>query len=163
MMTVTAVNSGPLQAGRFQKGQSGNPAGKPKGARNRTTQAIDALFDGEADAITRKAIEMAKAGDTVALRLCLDRIAPVRKDRPVPFSLPPIQTTDDLVRASAALLNAVANGELTPSEAAEIGRLVEAHVKAIEAVELDARLRRLESAQSREPTRAIGLLARPGG
>src|SRR5436190_21458026 len=60
----------------------GNP-GKPKGARHRTTLAVEALLDGEAEGLTRKAIKMALAGDTVALRLCMDRIAPARKDRPV--------------------------------------------------------------------------------
>ena len=78
------------------------------------------------------------------LRLCLDRIAPPRRDRPVTFALPAIETTADLPKASAALLEAVASGELTPSEAAELGKLVEAHVKAIEATQLQARLERLE-------------------
>jgi len=128
----------------FQKGQSGNPAGKPKGARHKTTLAVDALLEGEAETITRKAIELAKEGDTVALRLCLDRLSPARKDRPVAFALPAISTTADVVKASAALLQAVASGELTPSEAAELGKLVEAHVRAIEATELQARLERLE-------------------
>ena len=63
------------RATRFQPGRSGNPQGRPPGSRNKTTRAIDALFDGEAEALTRKAIELAKAGDLVALRLCLDRIA----------------------------------------------------------------------------------------
>src|SRR3954454_10666599 len=107
----------------FQKGQSGNPRGRPPGARNRATQAVQAMLDGEAETITRKAVELAKAGDTVALRLCLDRLAPVRKDRPVMFALPAIETTADLPKASAALLEAVASGELTPSEAAELGKL----------------------------------------
>src|SRR3954453_9671130 len=128
----------------FRKGQSGTPRGRPPGARNRATQAIEALLDGEAETITRKAVELAKAGDTVALRLCLDRLAPVRKDRPVMFALPAIETTADLPKASAALLEAVASGELTPSEAAELGQVVEGPVRAIEATELQARLERLE-------------------
>jgi hypothetical protein len=137
-------NAGRKQGGRFRKGQSGNPAGKPKGARHKATLAVDALLDGEAEKLTRAAVDLALAGDTVALRLCLDRIAPVRKDRPVTFALPPITTTADVVKASAALLGAVASGELTPSEAAELGKLVEAHVRAIEATEIEERLRRLE-------------------
>ena len=64
------------RGGRFKPG---NP-GRPKGARHKTTLAIEALLDGEAEALTRKAIELAKAGDLVALRLCLDRICPPRKD-----------------------------------------------------------------------------------
>jgi Family of unknown function (DUF5681) len=72
----------------FQPGLSGNPAGKPKGTRNKTTLAVEAPLDGEAETLTRKAIELAKAGDLAALRVCLDRIAPPRKDRPVLFELP---------------------------------------------------------------------------
>lgn len=82
--------------GQFGPGQSGNPAGRPKGSRNHTTRAVEALLDGEAEALTRKAIQLAQDGDTVALRLCLDRLLPVRKDRPITFDLPPIETTDDL-------------------------------------------------------------------
>src|SRR3954454_9098910 len=99
------VNSAGEQRGRpFKKGQSGNPAGKPKGARHRATQAVDALLDGEAETLTRKAIELAKSGDTVAMRLCMDRLCPPRRDRPVMFSLPKIETAADAKAASAAIL-----------------------------------------------------------
>ena len=81
-------NPNPSPQTRFQKGQSGNPAGRPKGARHKVTIAVKELLEGEAEAITRKAIEMAKAGDTVALRLCLDRLTPARKDRPVSSTCP---------------------------------------------------------------------------
>src|SRR6478736_5187124 len=97
------VNTGEKQDGRFKPRQSGNPNGRPLGARNRTTQAVEALFDGEAETITRKAIELAKGGDTVALRLCLDRICAPRRDRPVAFTLPAIGTAGDVAKASAAL------------------------------------------------------------
>src|SRR4030095_15699898 len=120
----------------FKQGQSGNPSGRPQGSRNKATIAVDALLDGEAETITRKAIELAKAGDTVALRLCLDRIAAPRRDRPVAFTLPAIEIVADLSKASAARLQAVACGDLTPSEAAELGKLVEAHVRAIELMDV---------------------------
>ena len=73
--------------------------------------------------MTRKAIELAKAGDLAALRVCLDRIAPPRKDRPVLFELPPVSSAADAAKAAAALLEAVAVGDLTPSEASELGLL----------------------------------------
>ena len=135
-----------MGAGGFKKGQSGNPAGRPKGARNRTTLALEALLEGEAEAITRKAIELAQDGDTVALRLCMDRLLPVRKDRPVRFELPAIETVEDLPKATHALLQAVAAGDLTPSEAADVGRAVDAHVKALEVTDLHERMRRIEEA-----------------
>lgn len=129
----------------FKEGRSGNPAGRPKGALNRTTLAMQALLDGEAEALTRKAIEMAQEGDPVALRMCLDRLLPVRKDRPVAFEMPAIATTADMPKATAAVLAAVASGEITPSEAADIGRAVEAHAKTIEVRDLQDRIERLET------------------
>ena len=128
----------------FEQGQSGNPGGRPKGARHRTTLAMEALLDGEAETLTRKAIELALDGDGPALRLCLDRLAPVRKDRHAVFDLPVIDTTADLPKATSALLQAIASGDLTPSEAADIGKAVDAHVRAIEATDLHQRLARLE-------------------
>src|SRR5215204_7316148 len=93
-------NTEPKQRPRlFQPGQSGNPAGRPPGSRNKTTLAVDALLDGEAEALTRKAIELAKAGDMVALRLCLDRVCPPRKDRPVSFAMPELSTAEREARA----------------------------------------------------------------
>ena len=79
-MTDPRNNAGRTRGRPFAPG---NP-GKPKGARHKATLAVDALLDGEADAITRKAIEMAKAGDSIALRLCLDRIAPSARTAPSP-------------------------------------------------------------------------------
>ena len=128
----------------FEPGQSGNPAGKAKGTRNKVTLAIEALLDGEAEALTRKAIELAKGGDLAALRLCLDRLAPPRKDRLVMFELPTITSAADAVKASAALVTAVAIGDLTPAEAGELGKLIEAYVKALEATDFAARLDNLE-------------------
>jgi hypothetical protein len=128
----------------FKPGQSGNPAGKKPGTRNRATRALEELLDGEAEALTRKAIELALGGDMTALRLCLDRILPARKDRPVTFEMPAIQTAADAKTASAALLAAVSAGNLTPSEAAEVGKLIDAYLKAIEVTEVLDRLERLE-------------------
>ena len=89
--------AGKKQDTRFKPGQSGNPAGKPKGLRNRATLALEALLDGEAEELTRKAIELAKGGDMAALRLCLDRIVPPRKDRHVAFPLPAMNAPVDAV------------------------------------------------------------------
>ena len=107
----------------FQPGKSGNPAGKPAGARNKTTLAVEALLEGEAEGLTRKAIELAKAGDMQALRLCLDRIAPARKDRYVPIDLPRLDSAADAVKASAVIVAALSAGELSPSEASELSKL----------------------------------------
>lgn len=129
---------------RFQPGQSGNPAGRPKGSRNATTLALETLLDGQATALTQKAVDLALDGDMAALRLCLDRILPPRKDRPVTFDLPPIKSAGDAAAVTSAILAAVAAGELTPSDAAEIGKLIDSYVKAFETAELAERLERLE-------------------
>jgi hypothetical protein len=97
--------------------EPGNP-GKPKGTRHRTTLAVEALLEGEAEKLTRKAIDLALEGDVTALRLCFERIAPARKDRPIWVDLPPLHGADDMSAASAALIQSVAKGQLTPCEAA---------------------------------------------
>lgn len=135
-----------MTGGRFEAGTSGNPSGRPRGARNKTTIAVEALLEGEAEALTRRAIELALDGDTTAMRLCLDRLMPVRKDRPITFELPQIEEAADLPKATSALLHGVAAGEITPSEAAELSRLIDAHVKAIETNDLAQRLEALEQA-----------------
>jgi Family of unknown function (DUF5681) len=127
----------------FRKGQSGNPAGKPKGTRHRTTLAMEALLDGEAELITRKAVEMALTGDATALRLCLERILPVRRDGPVSFVLPKLETGADAVKATAAIVQAVSAGDLTPSEAGELSKLVDGFRFALTTAELEERLAKL--------------------
>ena len=141
-----AANGGRKQRGRpFQPGRSGNPAGKPRGTRHKATRAVEALLEGESEALTRKAIEKALEGDGVALRLCLDRIAPPRKDAPITFELPPIRTAADTVSASAALLSAVSAGEVTPDEAGRVMALLTSHRALVETGDLEARLAALEA------------------
>lgn len=129
---------------QFKPGQSGNPNGRPKGARNAVTVALEALLDNEGETLTRKAIELAAAGDMAALRLCMDRVLPVRRDRPVTFALPPIVSAADAAAAMSSVLAAVAAGEITPADAAEVSKLIDSFVKAFEAGELAERLERLE-------------------
>jgi uncharacterized protein DUF5681 len=147
-MTKSTENSGRHQ-GQFKPGQSGNPSGKPKGARNKVTLALEALLDGEAEALTKKAIELAKGGDLVALRLCMDRLLPPRKDRPVSLDLPGIDSTRDVPKAISALLSAVAAGELAPSDAAEVTKLLDAYGRAVEINELAERIDNLEKMAER--------------
>ena len=99
---------------------------------------MEALLEGEGEALTRRAIEMALAGDGTAMRLCMGRLLLALRERPVAVDLPPV---------NAALLAAVATGEIAPGEAREIGRLLEMHLKALELHEIDARLAALESKQ----------------
>jgi hypothetical protein len=128
----------------FQKGESGNPAGRPRGSRNRATLLMESLLADDAEAIGRKAIEMAKQGDMAAIRLCMDRLSPPRKGEPVAFELPPLDKPADSVAAAATIVAAVAAGELTPSEGADLAKVIDVYVRAIETKAFDERLTKLE-------------------
>src|SRR5215469_12570663 len=101
---------------RFVKGQSGNPAGRPPGSRNRATIVAETLLDNASEAITQKIIERALGGDVVAQKVCLDLILPRRRDRPITVELPQVNSATDLADATSALLDAIASGALTPAE-----------------------------------------------
>ena len=123
----------------------GNP-GKPKGTRHKATRAVLALLDGEAEALSRKAVALALEGDATALRLCLERIAPPRKDVPVQLNLPNIRSAADAAKAAGAIIEAVALGDLTPTEGAHIMGLVETYRRTLELSELEVRVEALEAA-----------------
>jgi hypothetical protein len=118
--------------------------GKPKGARHKVTRAVESLLEGEAERLTRKAIEKALEGDLIALRLCLDRICPVRRDRLIAFELPSLRSPADAVLAMSALIAGIADGEITPNEAGELCKLVDVYARTLLATELEARVAKLE-------------------
>ena len=140
-------NNGLKTAGRGQGGRfAPRNAGRPHGARHKTTMAIQMLLDGDAERLTRKAVELALAGDVTALRMCMDRVAPVRKDAPIAFALPAMTCARDAAQAASAVLGAVSEGELTPAEGAHVMALVETWRRTFETTELEARLTALEGA-----------------
>jgi hypothetical protein len=131
----------------FASGRSGNPNGRPKGARNKATLAAEALLEGEAEALTRKVIELALEGNLAALRLCFERLLPPRRDRAVVFELPDIQSAADGLAASSAVLSACAAGTLSPGEAANVMSLIQTHLRAIELTQIEAGMAALEESQ----------------
>ncbi|MFZ5427192.1 MAG: DUF5681 domain-containing protein [Thermodesulfobacteriota bacterium] len=134
----------------WKPGQSGNPNGCPTGSRHKATLAVLALLDGEAEALTRKCVERALEGDSVALRLCLERLAPPRKDSPVILAgLPKIERAADLPKATGKIIEAVGKGDITPSEGQALAGLVEGHRKALEIADIEARLSALEAKEDR--------------
>ena len=146
-MADTPLQKQREQRGRgrpFVKGQSGNPAGRPPRFRSRSTRAAEIMLDGEAEALTRTAVDLALGGDATALRLCLERVIAPRRERPVQLALPPIRNMADVADAMAAITAAVARGGVTPGEAAELAKLVDTSVRAIEASDFDKRLTLLE-------------------
>lgn len=140
-MTTDNENGSRDRKGRFAKG---NP-GKPKGARSQTTLAIEQLLGNDARRLTRKAITTALAGDTAALKLCMERIAPVRRGRVVTIdNFPKIESAADVPGALSALLVAVSKGDMTTDEADAVASLCSRYVNAVEAAEHEARLKALE-------------------
>ena len=131
----------------FKPGQSGNPAGRPPNSRNRASLILEKLLEDEAADIGRKAIEKAKAGDVQCLRLCLERLLPARRDRHVTFTVPDIKTVQDATTFAGEVLRKAAAGEITPSEAADLGKLIENFVRALETTDIERRLAELEQQQ----------------
>ncbi len=102
--------------GQWTKGKSGNPAGRPPGSRNQATLAMESLLEGETERLTKKAVELALDGDVAALRLCLERLVPARKDRSIQLSLPPTRTVQEIPAAIAVIMAAIGDGQITPGE-----------------------------------------------
>lgn len=124
--------------------QSGN-SGRPRGSRNRATIAVEALLADEAHALTRKAVQMALSGNAIALRLCLDRIAPARRDALVEVDLPPIDSAANLLKAGQMILSSVSGGFLTPSEGEALMGLLDKQRRMIETFDLENRIAILEA------------------
>ena len=128
---------------KFQKGQSGNPAGKPKGAKDRRTE-MRALLQPHADKLIQTAVNLALAGDVQALRICIDRIIPpVREDR-LQVALPDIADAAGCTDAQAAIMKAVASGELLPSQGEALAGLVEHQRRAMYDQDLAKRIEAIE-------------------
>ena len=143
-MTGISENTGRQHSGRFQKGVSGNPAGRPRGSRNKTSLLAEALLEQEAESLVRQLIDLAKAGDLAALRLCIERLVPKPKGRPLQFELAPISTAEDALQALYQILAGVGAGDLTAGEAQALVSMVETTLKAIEVHDLEQRLNALE-------------------
>jgi hypothetical protein len=141
-----AENTAGKQRGKpFKPGQSGNPAGKPPGAKNRATILAQALLDGEAEVLTRKVIELAKAGDMQALKICLDRFFPPLRAQAAPVQVE-IPATDNMGDIANAFIKAAADGRLSPDVAAQMVSAVGTLARIAEVDELKKRLVALEQA-----------------
>src|SRR5437773_1737400 len=128
----------------FEKGRSGHPGGRRAGSRNKKTLAAAVLLEGEAEALTRRAVDLALVGDPTAMRLCLERILPPCRERTVKFALPTIESAADIAAAMRAVTSALAGGVITPREAGTIAGVVDTFVRAIETSDFERRLKEAE-------------------
>jgi hypothetical protein len=166
MMTdgIAPKPPGRVRGRPFEKGRSGNPVGRRIGCRNKTTIAAAALLAGEAEALTRKAVELALVGDPTALRLCIERVLPQCRERTVKFALPPIESAADIAPAMKAVTSALAGGLITPGEAATIAAVVDTFVRAIETSDFERRLQLVEADHFNQPGEAADMYdAGPNG
>lgn len=129
----------------FKKGESGNPQGRPVGTRNKTTLAALSLIEDEGEQLARKAVELALDGDLPALKLCMDRLLPPAKERPLEaFSLPQLNDHRSVLDALDTIANKLSQGELLPAEATSICKVLEQYRKHFETTERTERLETLE-------------------
>ena len=135
------MKNGRNTAGQFSTGNSG----RPRGSRNKATLAIESLLQGQAEALTQTAVKKALEGESLALRLCMERIAPAPKDQPVLFSLPKMNNAMDASEAARSVLTAVSEGELTPIEATRVMGLIDSYRRTLELTEIEERLQALEA------------------
>jgi hypothetical protein len=150
MMADKTARKQPRGPGKpFERGTSGNPQGRPRGRRNDISILVEQLLDDKAEVLMTKVIDQAMDGDAAALRLCIERILPARRERPVRIQLPAMALPGDTVSAMSAITAAVAKGELTPGEGADVSALVANVAKAIETQDLERRIAALEQRAGR--------------
>jgi len=136
---------------QFTKGVSGNPAGRPKGSRNKATLLMEAMLEGGVEAITRKLIEMAKGGNLGAIRLCLEPLLPLRKDRTIHLDLPPAETVQQISALIGKISAAIAEGEITPAEGESLTKVLKTQTEVILAADFERRLQEVEALVKRGP------------
>jgi len=135
------MNNGRNTDGKFSDGN----AGRPKGSRNKATIAIESLLEGQAEALTQTAISKALDGDSIALRLCMGRIAPPMKDKAVVFPLPQMHGAMGASDAAGSVLSAVSDGVLTPIEGTRVMGLIDSYRRTLELTDIEQRLHALET------------------
>lgn len=138
------------ELGRFAPGVSGNPAGRPRGARDKRTEFLDALLGDDGEAIVAKLVQQARAGKPWALRVAVEKLLPARRDRRVEVKLPPVDSTESVCGAIAEVIQLAARGELTVDDAGAFLRLIDAQRKAIETNDLRVRIELLEAERKGE-------------
>lgn len=133
-----------VQNSRFEKGKSCNPAGRPRGSRNKTSLLMEQLLEDQAEQLLKKAIASALEGNTHALRLCLDRLIPRCKDRPIDFEMPRCESYEEICDAVAKIFEAIGSGQITPSEGEKLVNILTFQFQVAVGADLEARLEIIE-------------------
>jgi len=128
--------------------KSGNP-GRPPGSKNKITQMVEQLVEGQAEQLVQKVLELAQAGDVSCLRMILDRLWPPRKGQPVNVVMPPINTSQDVLPAIASIWTAIREGRLTPDEASALSIVIDRSIQAIELHDITKRIAALEEGRDK--------------
>lgn len=138
------------QDGKFKPGQSGNPNGRPKGARHKISLLAEKLMSDDVEGVVQTVVNAAKSGDMTAARLILERVSPPRKDAPILIDLPQVKSLDDVAGALAVVIDAVSTGCISPSEGANISGLIREFSSAVEIQAIEKRLANLEALQEKK-------------
>jgi hypothetical protein len=138
----------PIRKPRGRPFQPGNP-GRPRASKNKTTQFVEQLAEGQAEQLIQKALQLALAGDVSCLRMMLDRVSPPRKAQPINVTIPPINSSQDVLTAIAAIFKALGEGRLTPDEITALSSVVGRSIQVIEHQDLERRIAALEEARDK--------------
>ncbi len=130
--------------GKYRPGHKLPGPGRAEGSRNKATIALEKMLADDGAGVVKAVIEKAKDGDMAAARLVLDRVIPVRKGRPIAIKLPKITTPADVLATLTATIDQMAAGEITPDEAAVVAGVLDSQRRAVELVDIEQRLARLE-------------------
>jgi len=119
--------------------------GRPKGSPNKSSSPEQDVLDGYADKLMLKCIAMAGQGNVAALRLCMERILPARREALFQLNLPKIRTTEDVNKAAEKVTQAMARGRMTASDGEKVMNVLEMRFRIIDATAMESRLAQLET------------------
>lgn len=136
--------------GKFQKGHSGNPKGRPLGARNKATLIAEELLEGDIEGVCRRLIKEALSGNVQAIKLVLERVLPPKKGSIVSLRIPRVKSSSDPLKVMSAVFDAISNQEISLMEARELSGVVEVYMKSLEVYEFNRRLTELERKANNE-------------
>ncbi|GGA69114.1 hypothetical protein GCM10011521_04160 [Arenimonas soli] len=129
--------------GKFVPGKSGNPAGRPKGSRNRLSVLRDSLVTAtEAREVVAKLVESAKAGDTQAASILMDRLWPKLKSQAPALAVP--LPDGDLADQAETVVREMAAGMIPVADAGQMLAALASVARIKETVDFEKRLDALE-------------------